>query len=67
MWEGYATHRISRRFVVKLAYINYDYDYTGSGWHVGAPAELGTDVAQIQGFPTYSKVGKVSLGFSARF
>ena len=66
VWEGYATHRISRRFVVKLAYINYDYDYTGSGWHVGAPAELG-DTPQIQGFPTYSKVGKVSLGFSARF
>jgi hypothetical protein len=66
VWEGYATHRISRRFVVKLAYINYDYDYTGSGWHVGAPAELG-DTPAIQGFPTYSKVGKVSLGFSARF
>jgi len=66
VWEGYATHRISRRFVVKLAYINYDYDYTGSGWHVGAPAELGGDPVLV-GFPTYSKVGKVSLGFSARF
>ncbi len=66
VWEGYTTHRISRRFVVKLAYINYNYDYTGSGWHVGAPAELG-DTPAIQGFPTYSKVGKVSLGFSARF
>ncbi len=66
VWEGYVTHRVSRRFVMKLAYINYQYDYTGSGWHVGAPAELG-DTPQIQGFPTYSKVGKVSLGFSARF
>ncbi len=66
VWEGYVTHRVSRRFVMKLAYINYDYDYTGSGWHVGAPAELG-DMPAIQGFPTYSKVGKVSLGFSARF
>jgi hypothetical protein len=66
VWEGYTTHRISRRFVVKLAYIHYDYDYTGSGWHVGAPAELG-DTPQIQGFPTYSQVGKFSLGFSARF
>jgi hypothetical protein len=66
VWEGYTTHRISRRFVVKLAYIHYDYDYTGSGWHVGAPAELG-DTPQIQGFPTYSQIGKFSLGFSARF
>jgi len=64
--EGYVTHRIARRFVVKMAYINYDYDYTGSGWHVGAPSELG-DTPAIQGFPTYSKAGKISLGFSARF
>ena len=66
VWEGYTTHRISRRFVVKLAYIHYDYDYTGSGWHVGAPAALDGTPA-IQGFPTYSQVGKFSLGFSARF
>ncbi|MEN8005370.1 MAG: DUF3373 family protein [Candidatus Krumholzibacteriota bacterium] len=67
VWEGYVTHRVSRRFVMKLAYINYNYDYTGSGWHVGAPAELSSTMPAIQGFPTYSKVGKVSLGFSARF
>ncbi len=66
VWEGYVTHRVSRRFVMKLAYINYQYDYTGSGWHVGAPADLAAG-PQIQGFPTYSKAGKVSLGFSARF
>jgi hypothetical protein len=66
VWEAYLTHRIRKTFVVKLAYINYDYDYTGSGWHVGAPKELG-DQPVIQGFPTYSKAGKVSLGFSARF
>jgi hypothetical protein len=66
VWESYLTHRISRRFIVKLAYINYDYDYTGSGWHVGAPSELG-DTPAIQGFPTYSNVQKFSLGFTARF
>jgi len=63
--EGYLTHKINRKFVVKLAYINYDYDYSGSGWHLGAPKDL--DTAQILGFPTYKKAGKVSLGFSARF
>jgi hypothetical protein len=66
VWEGYVTHRVSRRFVMKLAYINYQYDYTGSGWHVGAPADLG-GMPVIQGFPTYTKAGKISLGFSARF
>ncbi|MCP4572048.1 MAG: DUF3373 domain-containing protein [bacterium] len=66
VWEGYLTHRITRKFVMKLAYISYDFDFTGTGWHVGAPKELdGTPV--VQGFPTYKKAGKLSLGFSARF
>jgi len=66
VWEGYLTHRITRKFVMKLAYISYDFDYTGTGWHVGAPKELG-DIPVVQGFPTYKKAGKFSLVFSARF
>ena len=66
VWEGYVTHRINRRFVMKLAYIDYTFDYTGSGWHVGAPAELGGNPV-LSGFPTYSKASQVTLGFSARF
>jgi len=65
VWEGYVTHRVNRKFVVKLAYINYDYDYSGSGWHLGEPKDLDTN--PILGFPTYKKAGKISLGFSARF
>ena len=66
--EGYVTHRINPKFVVKLGYISYDYDYSGSGWHLGAPKELVEgENAPILGFPTYKKAGKVSLGFSARF
>ncbi|MCP4293707.1 MAG: DUF3373 domain-containing protein [bacterium] len=63
--EGYVTHRVSKNFVVKLGYINYNYDYSGSGWHLGAPKDL--DDNPTLGFPTYSKAGKISLGFSARF
>ena len=63
--EGYVTHRVARNFVVKLGYINYDYDYSGSGWHLGAPRDLSE--AQVLGFPTYKKAGKITLGFSARF
>ena len=51
---------------IKLGYITYDYDFSGSGWHVGAPSALDGTPA-IQGFPNYSEVGKFSLGFSARF
>ncbi len=65
VWEGYITHRVNRKFVVKLAYINYDYDYSGSGWHLGEPKDLDTN--PVLGFPTYKKAGKISLGFSARF
>jgi hypothetical protein len=63
--EGYVTHRVSKNFVLKLGYINYNYDYSGSGWHLGAPKDL--DSTPTLGFPTYSKAGKLSLGFSARF
>jgi len=66
--EGYVTHRINSKFVMKLAYINYDYDYSGSGWHMGAPKELVEGAnAPILGFPTYKKAGKLSLGFTAKF
>jgi hypothetical protein len=66
--EGYITHRVNPKFVLKLGYKSYDYDYSGSGWHLGAPKELveGAD-APILGFPTYKKVGQLTLGFDARF
>ncbi len=64
--EAYVTHRIAPKFVAKLAWIGYDYDYTGSNWHVGAPKELGSTPV-MQGFPTWEKAGKVSLSFAARF
>jgi hypothetical protein len=67
VWESYLTHRIRKTFVVKLAYIHYDYDYTGSGWHVGAPKEISAETPAMVGFPTYSSADKFSLGFSARF
>jgi hypothetical protein len=64
--EAYITHRFAQKFVGKLAWISYDYDYTGSNWHVGAPKELGATPV-VQGFPTWEKAGKMSLSFSARF
>jgi hypothetical protein len=63
--EAYLTHRFAKKFVAKLGYINYGFDYSGSGWHVGAPKDL--DTVAIMGFPTYTKASKISLGFSARF
>jgi hypothetical protein len=65
VWEIYLTHRFAKRFVAKLDYIRYSYDYSGSGWHLGAPKEL--DSTPILGFPTYDDASKISLSLSARF
>ncbi|MGE0452058.1 MAG: DUF3373 family protein [Vicinamibacteria bacterium] len=63
--EAYLTHRITPRFVVKAAYIKYWYDYSLSGWQVGAPKPL--DQNPILGLPTYDKAGKFSIAMTARF
>ena len=63
--EAYVTHRISPRFIAKAAWIKYWYDYSGSGWQVGAPKPL--DENPILGLPTYDEAGKFSLSITARF
>jgi len=63
--ELYVTHRITRKFIAKLDYIDYSYDYSGSGWHVGAPKAL--DETPTLGFPTYDQAKKLSLSLIARF
>ena len=65
VWEAYVTHRINRNFVAKVAYIDYSYDYSGSGWHIGAPKAL--DSQPILGFPTYENASMLTLGMTARF
>jgi hypothetical protein len=63
--EAYLIHRIAKKFIVKLDYINYSYDYTGSGWHLGAPKKI--DSTPIMGFPTYDKAQMITLSMTARF
>jgi hypothetical protein len=65
VYETYLTHRIYDRFILKLGYIRYNYDYSGSGWHVGAPKDLNTTA--ILGFPTYKDAQMLSLGLTTRF
>ena len=63
--ELYYFHNFSKRFMLKLGYMHYDYKYSGSGWHIGAPKEL--DSTPILGFATPSKIDKFLLGLQARF
>ncbi|HQU82959.1 MAG TPA: DUF3373 family protein [Pyrinomonadaceae bacterium] len=65
VYETYLTHRITNRFILKGNYIYYNYRYSGSGWHIGAPKELtGTP---ILGFPTYKNAHVLSLSTIVRF
>ncbi len=65
VFETYLTHRINNRFIIKGDYIYYNYRYSGSGWHLGAPKSLtGTP---ILGFPTYKDAQMFSLSTIVRF
>ena len=65
VWELYFTHRIKSKFILKLDYINYNWDYSQSGWHMGAPKDL--DSTPILGFTTPESADKYMLSFIARF
>ncbi|MEW5764131.1 MAG: DUF3373 family protein [Acidobacteriota bacterium] len=65
VWEAYLLHRINKRFQLKLDYTYYDYEYSGSGWHIGAPKKL--DSRPVLGYPTYSSAGVATLSMSVRF
>jgi len=65
VYEAYLTHRFYERLIMKLGYIHYNYNYSGSGWHVGAPQDL--DTLAILGFPTYKNASMLTLGMTVRF
>jgi hypothetical protein len=65
VYETYLTHRISERFILKAAFQHYNYTWSGSGWHLGAPKRL--DSTPLLGFPTYDAANMFTLGLTARF
>lgn len=66
VWELYLTHRIRDKFIVKLDYLKYLYDYSGSGWLLGAPKDLDAQYP-ILGFPTNKDADQFKLSLTARF
>ena len=66
VFEIYLLHEINRHFQFKLDYIDYNYDYSGSGWHMGAPKPLDGS-PQVLGFPTYDSASMWKLGLMAKF
>ena len=65
VYEAYLTHRIADHFIFKADYIRYNYTWSGSGWHIGAPKRL--DSSPILGFPGYDTANMVTLGLTAQF
>jgi hypothetical protein len=65
VFETYLTHRINQRFIFKVDYQRFNYAWSGSGWHLGAPKRL--DSTPMLGFPTYDKASMLSVGLTARF
>jgi hypothetical protein len=63
--EGYVTHRIAPRFIAKVDFTRYWYDYSLSGWQLGAPQRL--DATPLLGFPTYKDAARLSFSMIARF
>lgn len=65
VYETYLTHRIADHFMFKADFIRYNYTWSGSGWHIGAPKRL--DSNPILGFPGYDKANMFTLGLTADF
>jgi hypothetical protein len=65
VYETYLTHRIADHFIFKADFIRYNYTWSGSGWHIGAPKRL--DSSPILGFPGYDTANMFTLGLTAQF
>ena len=65
MLRQHPSHRINDRFIFKADYIRYNYNWSGSGWHLGAPKAL--DSTPILGFPTYETAQTFTVGLMVRF
>ena len=65
VYETYLTHRLSDHFLFKASFIDYNYTWSGSGWHLGAPKRLTS--TPILGFPTYDTAKMFTLGLITEF
>ncbi|MDQ7006873.1 MAG: DUF3373 family protein [Acidobacteriota bacterium] len=65
VWEFYWNQELASRARLRLSVLDYKYDYSGSGWHVGAPKDL--SATPILGFPTYDDVLNVRLALTIKY
>lgn len=65
VYEAYYTQKVGGRAQFRLSAIDYKYDYSGSGWHLGEPKKLSD--TPILGFPTYKDAVNVRASFTVKF
>lgn len=65
VWEFYWNQQLNDHAMLRLSAIDYNYEYSGSGWHLGAPKDLAS--MPILGFPTYDDVLNIRLALNLRF
>lgn len=63
--ELYTIFNLNRWANLRLSWQSYNYEYSGSGWHLGTPKNL--DDKPVLGFPTYKKAKVVSLATTIDF
>lgn len=65
VYEAYLNQQFGKIAQLRISGIQYNYEYSGSGWHMGAPKKL--DESPLLGFPTYGDVFNLRVALSVRF
>ena len=65
VYEAYFSHDVAKAATLRISGLQYDYEYSGSGWHMGEPKKL--DSTPLIGFPTYNKMFNLRAALTVRF
>ena len=65
VFEVYVNQQVGEYGQLRISGISYDYQYSGSGWHIGEPKKL--DGTPVLGFPTYKDMFNLRVAFGVRF
>lgn len=65
VFEAYLNHQFTKNIMLRIAGLNYWYEYSGSGWHLGEPKSL--DEMSVLGFPTYKDVFNLRTALYVKF
>jgi hypothetical protein len=65
VFEAYFNQQVGEHASLRISGINYDFQYSGSGWHMGAPKKISE--TPVLGFPTYKNMFNLRVAFNVKF